>query len=593
MSYALQVFVSSTCHDLRDLRAVVRNWFDNRKINAHLSDEIDFPSRDDMSPYASCLRVLEECPLVVGIIDRRYGSPLTNWAPYNDYEGLAATHAELRHALSKGKRVLMFIHKDVLAHYETYRKNKDAFIDPKQRPTGLEPKTLEMVAEFKLREPAPWIRTFESVIDICEALDAEFINQLYEHLVEREARRSDRVGHLLKLISDAGSEVTEAIRQKMAAEVIRERDAIQAEVDRLTALQAKANKPQTMPTVTMKDLWTIGNPLNARLDEAKGLLEQINSAFELTSGGKISTIRASSHSKLIKLTPPTKASPAVKISTAKTAPVDSAWIAFASNVLNAPALSRVPLQNSLELAVRGYTVAGNAKAPRLDSITWRKLSKTEAGIHRGYEAGLIFEGADFVPGVAWTTRRIGEKQNNLWRQPNIFFGAYLEVSAGTDPIEGPLSWRDYEFQLRNPEGQLSAWVAFGYSFDIPDLERRLEGFQNEIGTAEAAGQLEEASNLGRKAFVFSDRLFGKDAPRTILARGEYDRLLNEFRLSKLRFREKDCLRVTSGAEAGRAGVVRALRLNDHHAYVIEDDKGVTFQAADEEVERDDGAKEGS
>src|SRR5580658_9538797 len=39
MSYALQVFVSSTCYDLRDLRAAVRNWLEQFRLTPLMSDE--------------------------------------------------------------------------------------------------------------------------------------------------------------------------------------------------------------------------------------------------------------------------------------------------------------------------------------------------------------------------------------------------------------------------------------------------------------------------------------------------------------------------------------------------------------------------
>ena len=36
------------------------------------SEDLDlFPRFDGIPPYASCLRALEECPLVIGIIDRQ------------------------------------------------------------------------------------------------------------------------------------------------------------------------------------------------------------------------------------------------------------------------------------------------------------------------------------------------------------------------------------------------------------------------------------------------------------------------------------------------------------------------------------------
>jgi len=44
-----------------------------------MSDEKGFPRFDGMPPYISCLRALEECPLMFGIIDRCYGATFDDW----------------------------------------------------------------------------------------------------------------------------------------------------------------------------------------------------------------------------------------------------------------------------------------------------------------------------------------------------------------------------------------------------------------------------------------------------------------------------------------------------------------------------------
>jgi Domain of unknown function (DUF4062) len=73
VSLALQVFVSSSCHELRDLRASIRTWLLNLGLTPVMSDEGGFPHSGGMPPYAACLAALEECPLVIGVIDRYYG----------------------------------------------------------------------------------------------------------------------------------------------------------------------------------------------------------------------------------------------------------------------------------------------------------------------------------------------------------------------------------------------------------------------------------------------------------------------------------------------------------------------------------------
>jgi hypothetical protein len=200
---------------------------------------------------------------------------------------------------------------------------------------------------------------------------------------------------------------------------------------------------------------------------------------------------------------------------AHSAAKDVTWLDRVRRTMMPKQPGHVPFHNSAEVALRGYHAASRAHTkPILSRVTWEELLYVEEGLHRGYNAGIIFQGGDFPPGVTWTMRRCGIEgqrepgQSQPWRLPNIHYGDYLEVSTLDDPIEGPLSWRDCEFQVRNPEGQTSEWVRFTYPFDGALLEKiRLEQLQ--LGRElRANGQPVAAVEPMRKAFVFSDRMLG-------------------------------------------------------------------------------------
>jgi hypothetical protein len=146
----------------------------------------------------------------------------------------------------------------------------------------------------------------------------------------------------------------------------------------------------------------------------------------------------------------------------------------------------------------------------------------------------------------------GESQP--WMLPNIYYRDYLEVSTSDDLIEGPLSYRDYEFQVRNPEGQTSEWVRFTYPFDDAMLEK-IRGEQLELGRTLLAGcKPGEAVEPMRKAFVFFDRMLGLTHEETMRIKAEWQHTLDEAALAKLRFRVGARLAVKSGPEAGKVGV---------------------------------------
>ena len=274
---------------------------------------------------------------------------------------------------------------------------------------------------------------------------------------------------------------------------------------------------------------------------------------------------------------------------------DLSWLAMIQTRMMPKQPGRVPFHHSKEVALRGYHAAagGQNVEPLLQEVTWSLVPYNENGLHRGYKAAIIFKGDNFVPGVVFTYRRHGQNAppsgNNeyFWRLPNIYYGNYLEVSSGDNEPEASLSWRGYEFQLRNPEGRVSEWVMFTYPFDDVLLEKiRTESFQLgtnllEIGNASAAVE------PLRKAYVFSDRMFGIQSPETLSKKTAWERTIDEAALSKLRFRVGDRLVVVSGPHAGVSGAVEKLLLRHLHAYVIKPaHEDVLFQASDAQVEND-------
>lgn len=277
---------------------------------------------------------------------------------------------------------------------------------------------------------------------------------------------------------------------------------------------------------------------------------------------------------------------------------DLSWLKMIRTQMMPKQPGRVPFHNSKEVALRGYHAAagGQNAVPLLHEVTWSRVAYQENNLHRGYKAALIFKGDNFVPGVVFTSRRRGENgpptgnSDYFWRLPNIYYGDYLEVSTGDNEPESSLSWRGYEFQVKNPEGRVSEWVPFTYQFDNEILERiRAETFQLGVDLLNA-GKASEAVEPLRKAYVFSDRMLGIQAQETLDRKAMWERAIDEAALSKLRFRVGDQLKVVSGPYAGASGTVEKLLLRHVHAYVIGPAGGETlFQASDEQVEGDPSA----
>lgn len=271
---------------------------------------------------------------------------------------------------------------------------------------------------------------------------------------------------------------------------------------------------------------------------------------------------------------------------------DLSWLTMVRTQMIPKQPGRVPFHNSQEVALRGYHASAGAQrvVPVLTEVTWSPVGYQENGLHRGYYAALIFKGDNFVPGVVYTSRRSGEglpegQCDYFWRLPSIYFGDYLEVSASDGALEAPLSWRGYEFQVKNPEGHVSEWVSFSYPFDDKILENiRCESFQLGVELLES-GKASEAVEPLRKAYVFTDRMLGIDDPETQDKKAAWNHSIDEAALSKLRFRIGDRLIVVSGERTGASGTVEKLLLRHIHAYLIRPENDEEpFQASDEQVE---------
>lgn len=247
---------------------------------------------------------------------------------------------------------------------------------------------------------------------------------------------------------------------------------------------------------------------------------------------------------------------------------DATWLKIVRTRLMPKQPSRVPFHNAKEIALRGYHTAGTPQAPTLTSVTWSALPNSENGVHRGYRGGLVFNGSDFAPGAQIGTRSTYEGQTSeYWRNPNIYFGDYMEVSTNEDPDETPLGYRHTQFAVRNPGGHASAWVPFTYTYDEPKLTTIMNNAVQR-GAAELSTRPTQAIEPLRKAMVFARHLLGDDASRYRELKEQWQEALRLSALSKLRFHEGDRVRVRSGEHAGSVGTVSNVLLAHANATAL-------------------------
>jgi len=122
---AVTVFLTSTCHDLLDLRAELADFLEGKGFIVKVSED---PNRFDVDPtedsIETCLQNVRASDVLVCILDRRYGGVIKT-APH---EGLSATHAEIRCARECEPTIpaYTFLRDRARLEFDQLRKDPDA-----------------------------------------------------------------------------------------------------------------------------------------------------------------------------------------------------------------------------------------------------------------------------------------------------------------------------------------------------------------------------------------------------------------------------------------------------------------------------------
>jgi hypothetical protein len=116
-----RIFISSTCSDLIDLRAVLERSLREAALTPVLSDRptSEFANPGDRSAIETCMVNLRQCERCVTVLSRRYGAPMPD-APYG---GLSATHLEYREARRAEIPVLFYVRDRLQAEFELWTRH--------------------------------------------------------------------------------------------------------------------------------------------------------------------------------------------------------------------------------------------------------------------------------------------------------------------------------------------------------------------------------------------------------------------------------------------------------------------------------------
>lgn len=227
--YTFPIFISSTDYNLKDLRAELARFLKELGYRPFLSSAEGFPdSSPSLEPWESCLPVLEKCFVVVLIIDGRYGTGL-KWPHYKEYfleKKISPTHGEYIFSHSNKKRMLVFIRKDLMPHYQSYRlvmekckRNKEEaekMLTP-TLPDYVTFETLDFINEVKTTKPIPWINEFDDITTIKREIQKKMLNELAELFLVKNRHFETVIDSFNKVMDSLSNEKQKEILQKVHA----------------------------------------------------------------------------------------------------------------------------------------------------------------------------------------------------------------------------------------------------------------------------------------------------------------------------------------------------------------------------------------
>jgi hypothetical protein len=112
-----RIFVSSTVHDLLDVREELRATLVQMGLTAVLSDRTaqGFYVATDTDSVSACAQQVLTCVYYVGVLSQRYGFA------FEQRDGLSATHVEYQTAREAGLPIMLFVRDGLYAAWETWK----------------------------------------------------------------------------------------------------------------------------------------------------------------------------------------------------------------------------------------------------------------------------------------------------------------------------------------------------------------------------------------------------------------------------------------------------------------------------------------
>lgn len=165
------VFISSTCYDLKQIRAdIKRTLEDDMGFDVVMSEFDSFPLNPSLGTLENCLRVVEHrADILILIIGGKYG--------FVTDSGKSITNLEYLQAKEKGIPIYIFINKLILSSLPLWQDNPNVNFS-----SLVDTNSLFAFVEELMDKDRRWVYEYESAQDICNALKKQFSYLFHDSL---------------------------------------------------------------------------------------------------------------------------------------------------------------------------------------------------------------------------------------------------------------------------------------------------------------------------------------------------------------------------------------------------------------------------
>lgn len=270
------IFVSSTCYDLKQIRASLKAVIEEELgLEAMLSEYSSFPLDPSLGTVENCLRAVQEsADILILIVGSRYG--------YVNETGKSVTNLEYLKAKEKGIPIYVFVEKKIISNMPIWKTNPTADFS-----SVVDNEQLFNFVDGLMQIDNAWVYEFEFEKEISERIKNQFAYLFYDSLMISKKLKEKKLSK--KVLQTGPKAIQIILNQSKGWEHLYFSQVLFDSIDRRKELRRDFEYQifleSVVPIVNYKELleW-ITEKVNRLQKMGDALSSLINNAFEKAIG---------------------------------------------------------------------------------------------------------------------------------------------------------------------------------------------------------------------------------------------------------------------------------------------------------------------